>query len=132
MGLSLVALFCGAGLTGLLGLRSDHWLTRALAYAPVRFVGMVSYGLYVFHWFVVEGLAERWAAAGLPAGLANQLAFFAATLTISLLLAGASWYGYERHFLALKSRFAAGPRSEAEGQRRPPQDPAGVAGGRGG
>jgi peptidoglycan/LPS O-acetylase OafA/YrhL len=129
VGLSLVALLFGAGLGAVLGLPADHWLSRTLAWAPARFLGRVSYGLYVFHWFVVEGLAKRWAAFNLPTGLANQLTFLAATLAISILLAAASWYGYERHFLALKSRFAspkeAGVR-RGEPERLRVQPPAGT------
>jgi peptidoglycan/LPS O-acetylase OafA/YrhL len=107
LGLTLFAVLFGALLVFVLSLPARHLLIRWLEWGPLRFVGKVSYGIYVFHWFVVVELTSRWTAFGFPPGLGNQLAFLTAVLTISLLLATLSWYAYERRFLALKEYFVS-------------------------
>jgi peptidoglycan/LPS O-acetylase OafA/YrhL len=73
------------------------------ARAP-RFLGRVSYGLYIFH-----PLAFSWTfriLAGWP-WLVRGAAGFVAALGMAV----TSWYAYERHFLGLKERLAPEPRS---------------------
>lgn len=78
-------------------------VNRALRVAPLRFIGRISYGLYVFHPYVfaltIRHLPGR--SPWLQAGTASAL---------TLLVACLSWYGYERHFIKLKSRWAPEPR----------------------
>lgn len=66
---------------------------------PMRFVGRISYGLYVFHPVVFALVLER--TAGWWIGL-QILLCLGATLAISL----GSWYGMERRFLGLKNKLA--------------------------
>ena len=70
-------------------------LWGALRWTPVRWVGRISYGLYVFHpavfRFVFRQLA--WRPVWLRCGAAVAGTFFVAAM---------SWYLYERNFLQLK------------------------------
>jgi len=70
---------------------------------PLRFVGRVSYGLYVFHplaflWTFHELAGVPWIVRG-PAGY-----------LVALAMAIVSWYAYERYFIRLKDKFAPEPR----------------------
>ena len=105
LGLLVLALLFGAGLMYAVSLPSRHIAVRCLEWKPLRFVGRVSYGIYVFHWFVVLQLNNHWKTVGLSPGLGNQIAFLMVLLSISLMLATLSWYLYERRFLAFKNHF---------------------------
>jgi peptidoglycan/LPS O-acetylase OafA/YrhL len=73
-------------------------LAGVLAARPLVFIGKISYGLYLLHlpvYYMVEKLLP---AAGLPVRLGLKV-------TVSVALASASFYFYERRFLRLKSRF---------------------------
>jgi peptidoglycan/LPS O-acetylase OafA/YrhL len=74
-------------------------LTRLLSSSPLRFVGRIAYGLYVFHpiayYVVFRRLASQPAAVR---GLAGVLATFACALV--------SWYGMERYMIELKDKLA--------------------------
>ncbi len=95
----------------LLGIRQESLVARALSLAPLRALGRISYGFYVFHlipfFFYLrlgERLARRLPALGklLPgSGLAAIVAFLA-----TLLLASLSFRYLETPFLRLKNRLA--------------------------
>jgi peptidoglycan/LPS O-acetylase OafA/YrhL len=70
----------------------------ALEYRPLRWIGMVSYGLYLWHWPMIR-VVEGFNLGPLPAMILE----FGATFTISAI----SFYCYERPFLQLKDRFVA-------------------------
>jgi peptidoglycan/LPS O-acetylase OafA/YrhL len=78
--------------------------------APLRFLGKYSYGIYVFHGFVVVGLREiipMWKL--MPKVGGSFLAAIAVHLTlgvaISIAAALLSWHLYEKQFLKLKRFF---------------------------
>ncbi len=83
-------------------IREDHSLRRALTHPLLRHIGIVSYGLYLFH-MLARGagvrLLERF-------GLDDPILSFFATLAIGILLATLSHRYYEGIFLGLKSRYA--------------------------
>lgn len=93
----LAALYSGC--IGWLVCSPEAKLSRALSIRPLRFIGRISYGLYVWHPFVFVLLfrALHGHSPWLEAALAFPLAF---------LLASLSWYAFERPFLRLKDRFA--------------------------
>jgi len=87
----LAAISCSGPLRSLLGI------------APLRFVGWISYGLYVYHWPIYQWLdAER---TGLP-----PVPLFALRLLVTVAVATASYYSIERpvrHGFILTGRRAA-------------------------
>ncbi len=97
----------GFSMTGLLALGlilvcldRGHWLTRLLRLSPLRGLGRISYGFYVFH-DLFHGPYLHIARAlklPLPFGLVIPLA---GTLAVSLL----SYTALERPMLRLKTRF---------------------------
>ncbi len=85
-------------------------LARRLSAAPLRALGRVSYGLYVWHYFIhygcVRALRTHPATAALLATRAGYLAYAAAGVAASVAVAWASFHLLERRFLALKDRWA--------------------------
>jgi peptidoglycan/LPS O-acetylase OafA/YrhL len=78
--------------------RSRGW--RWLEYPAVRFVGIISYAMYLYHQW---GIAVGHHARSLPP--AGQ---FAVGLAATIIAATGSYYVIERPFLALKRRFERG------------------------
>jgi peptidoglycan/LPS O-acetylase OafA/YrhL len=76
---------------------------KLLASRPLRFLGLVSYGIYLYHLAIVNKV-QRWLGASLPSGFAAHffvylvLAFLGATA-----LASASYYLVERPALRLRN-----------------------------
>ena len=97
MGLLLPAMF---------GDPANGVLRRLLAWRPLLYVGMVSYGIYLWHLAVLDQLA-RWDFRSF--GGDRSAVWFAATFPISLALATVSYYAIERPFLSLKGRVRGRP-----------------------
>lgn len=79
-----------------------------LCASPARFLGSVSYGLYVWHVPVLDAI-DRWTpfrawTEGWPRP-ATGLLLFAVALPTSVAVATVSWFAFERPFVRLKSRF---------------------------
>jgi len=78
-------------------------LGRVLMLRPVRFVGLISYGVYVYHFFmqgIFDYAASEWFALHLsPVGV------FAGRLVATLAFAMLSWWVLERPAIALKRYF---------------------------
>jgi peptidoglycan/LPS O-acetylase OafA/YrhL len=85
---------------------------RLLANPVLGWLGVVSYGLYLWH-LTAFSLLSRW-GFGSVAPIHPYLAWPLAGLALTSLVAGASWYGVERPLLRLKGLVPAGP-----GARRP-------------
>jgi peptidoglycan/LPS O-acetylase OafA/YrhL len=80
-----------------------RFFNAVLEYRPLRWIGMVSYGLYLWHWPLIR------AAEDVPVGpLSRTILAFGATFVISAI----SFYWYEKPFLRLKDRFIAGSRGQ--------------------
>jgi peptidoglycan/LPS O-acetylase OafA/YrhL len=84
-------------------------LRRFAEFAPLRYLGRISYGLYLFH-FSTPAL-YAWMGLPEPAGAAQR---FAAHLALLVVLAAVSWHAFERPILGLKRRFAAHAPARAE------------------
>jgi peptidoglycan/LPS O-acetylase OafA/YrhL len=92
-------------------------LSRALSARPLRALGRVSYGVYVWHFFIhkwcMTALPSRPAIAALLATRAGYLAYAIAGMAASVGVAGISWRLIERPLLALKDRWAPRVRAPA-------------------
>lgn len=86
-----------------------HPLVRLMRTHPLRWLGKVSYSLYIFHFpicmILYHGVFEDRFEGTLP----EHLAFFAATLAVSGILAAATWRLIEAPILRLKRHFQVGP-----------------------
>jgi peptidoglycan/LPS O-acetylase OafA/YrhL len=94
-----------ASMTVLIGasvIREDHVLRPVLRLWPLRRIGVVSYGMYLFH-MIVRHLVEK---ATQRLGWSSEGLFFLALVLLTWAVAEASFRFYESRFLALKSRFA--------------------------
>jgi peptidoglycan/LPS O-acetylase OafA/YrhL len=82
-------------------------VNKIFSFPLLRFFGIISYGLYVFHWPVYLILAPK-----LQKLLANNMSFANASIVssivatgVSILLALASFHFFEKKFLLLKKKF---------------------------
>jgi peptidoglycan/LPS O-acetylase OafA/YrhL len=97
---------CGAGIV-LVAVWGGGWLQAVLSYPRLVWLGRISYGLYMYHEIAL------WAAGRLR----NRIDWFpnrdelftVGTLVLTIALAAASYYGYERRFLVLKRRWTRVP-----------------------
>jgi peptidoglycan/LPS O-acetylase OafA/YrhL len=86
----------------------DNWLSRLMANGTLRWIGLISYGLYIFHVLLIpvdEWLADRLIPA---ANRDLRLGFiFVVGTSLAFAAASASFYGFERPFLRWKRSFPA-------------------------
>ncbi len=82
---------------------------RVLASTPMRYLGTISYGIYVYHLMLPDLLPKLARRAGYPdllAPLGNEtLPFLAFYAGASILVAAASWHLFEAPINRLKARF---------------------------
>jgi peptidoglycan/LPS O-acetylase OafA/YrhL len=83
----------------------DSQIRRVLDLSSLRYIGRISYGIYVFHGlvltyavFAIRTLNPRWPESKVVMAVCN--------LVLPVLLALVSWHVLERPFLRLKQRFA--------------------------
>ncbi|WP_162621875.1 acyltransferase family protein [Microbacterium suaedae] len=81
-----------AGTALLLAAGPDTWTGRALSWRPVRYIGDISFSLYLWHWPVAMAVE-----ASMPHGT-PLLVSAATTITISLILASLTFHFVERPF----------------------------------
>ena len=95
-------LLVAAGLLApaVLGVTGGGALRRGLAWRPLAWVGLVSYGIYLWHLDVLRELAGT-GAPGVVVGVAASV--------ISVALGAASWYLVERHAIRLGHRLRLRP-----------------------
>lgn len=84
-------------------IRGDHALVPFLANKPIRYIGSISYGMYLFHPFGINLTDRLFAFSEQWPGPALQFFFISAT---TIALASLSYWTYERFFLRMKARFA--------------------------
>lgn len=107
--LTLVSLLFGAVL--ILALGGSARLSSALSWRPLRALGKISYGVYLYYtlaYFLVSTAYKVSVALPLPGsglGAWDLLAVNAAQMALTIAMAAASYRYLERPLLALKERF---------------------------
>jgi peptidoglycan/LPS O-acetylase OafA/YrhL len=85
------------------GVARERWFVRPLELHPIRYLGKISYGLYVYH-FPIIWFAGRIADLGIEPPLLKPLTAVIA-FTATLLFASLSYSLMEAPILNLKDRF---------------------------
>jgi peptidoglycan/LPS O-acetylase OafA/YrhL len=93
-------------LIGSLVVREDHYARRLLTLPIMLRLGVISYGMYLYHTWVIA--TERVAIRGLGLSRPPQLMMFVIAAAGTILVAELSYRFIERPLLNLKQRFAAG------------------------
>jgi peptidoglycan/LPS O-acetylase OafA/YrhL len=88
---------------GSLVVREDHFARPILAFAPIARLGVISYGIYLYHVWVI-GVIEYIRSHYYP-GEINKLAEFAIVTLATVAVAEASYRLIEQPLLRLKERY---------------------------
>ncbi len=99
-------------LPAVIGEHSDGPMARALRRRTVSWIGMVSYGIYLWHLFVMRWLEETWQ-------LKDFWPLLGATVVLTIPIAAASWYLVEAPLLRRKD---PRPRSRARDESPVPAE----------
>lgn len=90
-------------LVGSAVIREDHLLMPLLRLRPLVEIGVLSYGIYLFHMLCRHPVLSVQAKLG----LSSPALTFVGTLGLTIVAAWLSFTFYEKRFLALKERFSA-------------------------
>ncbi len=90
---------CGLGIV-IVAVWGQGWLRQALAYSRLVWLGKISYGLYMYH--EIAMLVRERATSYLRWFPNKDELLTIGALALTIALAAASYYGFERRFLQLK------------------------------
>jgi peptidoglycan/LPS O-acetylase OafA/YrhL len=97
---------CGLGVV-VVAVWGQGWLRAALSYSRIVWLGKISYGLYMYHEVALWARGHaQWLLPWFPN---KEELITIGTLALTVSLAAASYYGYERRFLELKRRWTRVP-----------------------
>jgi peptidoglycan/LPS O-acetylase OafA/YrhL len=91
-------------LLGSLVVREDHWARFLLLLRPLAYIGVISYGMYVYHMWVIHAVRVGFERLGWDL---RSLSFFVGVVAGTTVVASLSYRFIERPLLKLKSRFAS-------------------------
>ncbi len=86
--------------------RKENPFSRALGVPPLRAIARISYGLYLYHFFMPDIVVAIYRNHGMQTWHPHFTSLFINPLCLSFLAAIASWYCIEAPLLKLKTRFA--------------------------
>ncbi len=95
-------------------------IRRLLSWPVLAWLGLVSYGIFLWHHTVVGWLMEQGVDGWLPGD--GFAVLTVATFALATTLAAASYYAVERPFLRLKDRHRGGPSTSTHGVEDPERD----------
>lgn len=81
--------------------KPESKVTKILSIKPIVFIGMISYGMYLYHMWcmhIARVVLEK-------LSLNSSLSLFVLTTVITICVATVSYYGFELKFLNLRDRF---------------------------
>jgi len=84
------------------GVAFEGWLTRILESAPMRFLGRISYGLYVYHFAIIWFLSVLF---GISYATPLPFAPAAGALVLTILIAAMSYRWLEKPLIDLKDKY---------------------------
>jgi peptidoglycan/LPS O-acetylase OafA/YrhL len=99
----------GLVLPAVVGTPGRGWVRHLLAFKMLAWLGLVSYGIYLWHPTVLALLA-KWGFDGVPSGGVGYVLWAVVGLAGAVLLAAASWYLVESPALSLKRLVPGRPR----------------------
>jgi hypothetical protein len=102
-------------LPAIFGAGPGSWLRRVFASRPARWLGRISYGIFLWHLLVLRGVS---ALLGDPVFSGSWLAVFSMTWLGGVAVAAVSYYLVERPALRLKGRVSAAGREGTAKPRR--------------
>ena len=91
---------------GTLIIREDHRARPVLKIRPLAYLGLISYGLYLYHMFAIHPVRAGFVRLGWST---QSFPFFLAALAASTAIAGLSFRFIDAPLLRLKARFASDP-----------------------
>jgi peptidoglycan/LPS O-acetylase OafA/YrhL len=100
-----------------IGVESRGRAEQILSTAPLRFIGRISYGCYLFHPLIYRGVFDHLGPSTPTTATSALLVGVAFVLT--LLMASVSFYTFERQFLGLKEKYSRSSRRNAPGSSHP-------------
>jgi len=121
---SLLAVgFGGMLISGLLANSAPNAYNGFLTARPLKFLGTISYGLYMIHILVFVTIGD-FDLKMTPYGALGDFAVVGVRLALSIGAASLMWYGFERPILTLKHYFIRKESARAEESTTPQMVPA--------
>jgi peptidoglycan/LPS O-acetylase OafA/YrhL len=87
------------------------WIGYAMSFPPSVYLGRISYGIYVYHFFAPAALRPLFERYHIREG---GVAFGLVCLVVTVAVASLSWFLLERPFLLLKNRIRVGQNGSPE------------------
>jgi peptidoglycan/LPS O-acetylase OafA/YrhL len=105
-GLTLLDFACGALLILVLAPARSRWLAAPFDNVPIRWLGQISYGVYVFHYLLLPVLRRIFPYNAVRDALSSEVAAILGFLlfggAVSIAAAALSWHLFEKRVLRLK------------------------------
>jgi peptidoglycan/LPS O-acetylase OafA/YrhL len=101
---------------GTVVVRDDNPCRPLLTMLPLAQLGVISYGVYLYHMWVIHPIQLGFARLGWDP---KSLVFFLCSVIACTIVAGLSYRCIERPLLKLKSRFRTGPAETDQSLRTP-------------